>query len=114
MISFEFAVFTNFIFSYYWIWHNRTTNKNFSNFVKHFFAFNLSSILGFLVKMLFLLLFEKTFGWSPVLCNFAALTISGLVNFTLSECIVFKKRPIIIPIKKKFKIKGFNNGFIKR
>lgn len=95
-ISFEIAVFSNFLFSYYWIWSNRTSIKNIKTFISHFAIFNISCVLGFIVKMVFLLLFEKLFGWDVVFCNLAALLISGIVNFVLSEFVVFKKRPPII------------------
>jgi len=76
-ISFEVAVFVNFIFSYYWI------------------CFNISCVLSFIVKMVFLLLFERLFGWDVVYCNFVALLISGIVNYALSEFVVFKKSRLI-------------------
>jgi putative hemolysin len=41
--------------------------------------------------MLFLLLFERWFGWSVVICNLLALCISGVLNFFLSEAVVFRK-----------------------
>ncbi|PKO96280.1 MAG: GtrA family protein [Bacteroidetes bacterium HGW-Bacteroidetes-7] len=95
-ISFEVAVFTNFIFSYYWIWSKRITIKNTKTFISHLFFFNISCVLGFIVKMVFLLLFERLFGWDVIYCNLMALLISGIVNYTLAEFIVFKKRPPII------------------
>lgn len=82
VISFEFAVFSNFVCSYYWIWKERITNKNIKDFTYRFLIFNFSSVLGFLVKMLFLLLFQKIFGWNVVYCNLAALLISGLFNYS--------------------------------
>ena len=91
VISFEFAVFSNFVCSYYWIWKERITNKNIKDFTYRFLIFNFSSVLGFLVKMLFLLLFQKIFGWNVVYCNLAALLISGLFNYFLAETIVFGK-----------------------
>ncbi len=94
VISFEFAVFSNFVCSYYWIWKERITNKNIKDFTYRFLIFNFSSVLGFLVKMLFLLLFQKIFGWNVVYCNLAALLISGLFNYFLAETIVFGKRSI--------------------
>ncbi len=63
IISFEFAVMSNFLWSYCWIWSSRIENKCWSNFWKRFSLFNLSSVAGFLIKMLFLLLFERIFGW---------------------------------------------------
>lgn len=101
VISFEFAVFSNFVCSYYWIWKERITNKNIKDFTYRFLIFNFSSVLGFLVKMLFLLLFQKIFGWNVVYCNLAALLISGLFNYILAETIVFGKRSIVSKVSSR-------------
>lgn len=90
-ISFEAAVMCNFLCSYFWIWSNRITHKCARSFWGHFLSFNISSFVGFLVKMLFLLLFEKLFGWGVVVCNLAALALSGAFNFLLSERVVFRQ-----------------------
>ncbi len=97
IISFEFAVLSNFLWSYCWIWKSRISNRNTRDFCYRFFIFNLSSGVGFLVKMLFLLLFEKIFGWDVIYCNFAALVISGLFNYFLADTVVFrsKKSPVV-------------------
>lgn len=92
MISFEFAVFSNFICSYYWIWNNRVEEKNTKSFFKHFLVFNIAALSGFAVKMLFLLLFERIFGWNVVLCNLVALCISGVLNFFVEKLVVFRKQ----------------------
>ena len=101
VISFEFAVFSNFVCSYYWIWKERITNKNIKDFTYRFLIFNFSSVLGFLVKMLFLLLFQNIFGWNVVYCNLAALLISGLFNYFLAETIVFGKRSIVSKVSSR-------------
>lgn len=95
-ISFEVAVLSNFVISYYWIWNNRMSVKNTKTFLTRFAVFNISCVLGFIVKMGFLLLFERLFRWDVVYCNLVALIISGLVNYALAEFVVFKKHPLII------------------
>lgn len=92
IISFEAAVVSNFLLSYYWIWSSRVGSHTRRSFWRHFAAFNLSSLAGFGVKMLFLLLFEKLFRWNVVLCNLVALCISGILNFLLTDNVVFRKR----------------------
>ena len=69
-ISFEVAVIVNFIFSYYWIWSKRISIKSPKTFITRFAIFNISCVLGFIVKMVFLILFERLFGWDVVYCNF--------------------------------------------
>lgn len=92
IISFEVAVMSNFLCSYYWIWRSRISTRSRRSFWRHFIGFNLSSLAGFGVKMLFLLLFERLFGWGVVVCNLVALCISGVLNFFLSEAVVFRNK----------------------
>ena len=92
-ISFEVATFANFLMSYYWIWKNRISNRSSAkSFWRHFGGFNVSCIFGFLVKMVFLVLFEKLFGWDAWLCNLLAVCISGILNYFLAEVFVFRKK----------------------
>lgn len=100
VISFEFAVMSNFLCSYCWIWKSRINNRCAGDFCRRFIVFNLSSAIGFVVKMLFLLLFERIFGWSVVWCNLAALLISGLFNYFMAETVVFGKKAIFSKAKK--------------
>jgi len=90
-ISFEIVMFCNYVISYYWIWNKHIFPKNTKSFFIRLALFNISSILGFLIKMGFLLLFERLFKWDVVYCNLIALLISGIVNFLLAERLVFKK-----------------------
>lgn len=69
--------------------------------------FNISCVLGFMVKMAFLLLFERMFGWDVVYCNLMALLISGIVNYFLAEYVVFKRQlSIIEPISEMDSLKN--------
>ena len=63
IISFEFAVLSNFLCSYFWIWKSRIGRRSTSDFCIRFLMFNLSSGAGFLMKMFFLLIFQKIFGF---------------------------------------------------
>ena len=74
-ISFEFAVLSNFMCSYFWIWKSRVGHRSTRDFFLRFLVFNLSSGAGFLIKMVFLLIFQKIFEWNVVYCNLAALLI---------------------------------------
>jgi len=108
-ISFEVAVFSNFIFSYYWIWNKRIHAKSTRTFLTRFAIFNLSAVLGFIVKMIFLLLFERLFEWDVIYCNLFALLISGIVNFTLSEFVTFKKSSLIEHVNDMEVLADINN-----
>jgi putative flippase GtrA len=95
-ISFEVAMFHNYLLSYYFIWQTVVPRKNKRDFFIRLVSYNISTLFGFFVKMGFLLLFERLFGWDVLLCNIAALSISGFVNFFLSEKVVFKKRTQVV------------------
>ena len=91
IISFEFAVISNFLWSYYWIWNNRVEDGYKSNIGEYFLNFNLTAIGGFLIKMLFLLILESIFGWDVVWCNLMALIVSGFFNYFMADIWVFRK-----------------------
>lgn len=93
LISFELATFVNFLTSYFWIWRSRINeDKGKRSFSYLFVFFNVACIAGFIIKMIFLLLFESIFGFSAVICNLLALCISGIFNFILSESVIFRKK----------------------
>lgn len=93
LISFEFAVFTNYFCSFFFIWKDRVGDmKSTRSFFKKYIFYNLSATMAFLLKMGFLLLFEAIFGWNVVICNLAALCISGTVNFSMGEWVIFRKK----------------------
>ena len=91
-ISFEVAMFHNYVLSYFYIWHKNIPLKIPSDFFTRLITYNISSLLGFGVKMGFLILLERIFGWDVLICNIFALLFSGFVNFFLAERVVFRKR----------------------
>lgn len=91
-ISFECAVFTNFICSWHFIWHDRVKCHNMHFFWRKYIYYNLSATGIFIVKMGFLLLFARFFAWHIVICNLAALCISGTLNFSIGEWLIFKNK----------------------
>ena len=92
IISFEFAVFTNFIFSYYLTWKDRVSHHSGKSFIKHYGAYNISCIGGFLIKMGMLLLIQALTKWDVVICNLLALCVSGTFNYMMNELVIFKRR----------------------
>ena len=56
--------------------------------------YNISSSLVFTMKLGVILLLERLFGWNVVICNLAALCLSGLINFSLSEWVIFRKKQV--------------------
>ena len=92
LISFEFAVFSNFVFSYYMTWKDRISHDSGKSFVRHYGAYNASCTGGFLIKMGVLLLIQALTKWDVVICNLLALCVSGTYNFMMNELVIFKKR----------------------
>jgi len=91
-ISFEFAVVTNFLIAYYFVWKDRVSHHTVRSFFRHLGGYNLSSLGGFIVKMGILMVIEKLLGWDVVFCNMLAVCVSGGLNFVLNEWVVFGKR----------------------
>lgn len=91
-ISFECAVLANFLVAYYGVWRDRISERSKRSFGRHYLGYNLSCTSTFLVKMAMLLLFERIFGWDVLICNVAALCVSGLLNFFLNEKVVFRPK----------------------
>ena len=94
-ISFECAVFTNFIIAYFGVWRDRISHrKSKRSFCRHFFGYNAACIGGFLVKMIFLQLFVVAVKGrlDVVICNLLALCFSGCFNYVINERIVFRKK----------------------
>ena len=89
VISFECAVTSNYLFSYFGIWKERHSR---GSIVQKYIMYNISSSLVFLMKLGVILLLERLFGWNVVICNLVALCLSGLINFSLSEWVIFRKK----------------------
>jgi len=92
IISFECAVFVNYLVSYYITWKDRIAQKSASGFFKRYAIYNGSCTGGFLIKMALLMLIQYLSKWDVVICNLLALLFSGIFNFTMDEFVVFKKR----------------------
>ena len=89
IISFECAVLVNFTLAYFFVWRDRVTAFSAKSFFKHYLGYNLASTGTFLIKMCFLMLFERFFGWDVLICNLLALCFAGFMNFLLNERVVF-------------------------
>ena len=91
LISFECAVFTNYLCSWHFIWNERAKQYRERTFYRKYVVYNLSSTATFLAKMAILLLLERIFGWNVIVCNLVALCISGCINYALGEWVIFRE-----------------------
>jgi len=92
VISFECAVFVNFLCSYLYIWKDRISHRSLPSFFRHYAPYNLSATGVFVFKMGLLLLIERMTGWDVIICNLLALCASGSINFALDEWVIFRKK----------------------
>lgn len=95
VISFQCAVAVNFTISYFYVWKDRTRKRKDAStrrFLKLYAIYNLSGSVVFLLRLGALLLIERFTGWDVVICNLTAMCFSGIVNFTINNLVIFKKR----------------------
>ena len=95
MISFQCAVAVNYTISYFYVWKDRTRKRpdaSVRRFFRLYAAYNLSNSMVFLFRLGVLLLIERFFGWDVVFCNLIAMCFSGIINFTINNLLIFKKK----------------------
>lgn len=88
-ISFQCAVVTNFIISYFYVWKDRKKTRN---PLLTFLYYDMSCTAVFLLRLGFLLLVERIFGWDVVICNLVAMCVTGIINFIMNNQVIFRKR----------------------
>ena len=88
-ISFQCSVITNFLISYFYVWKDRKKSRN--PFLT-FLYYDLSCTAVFLLRLGFLLLVERIFGWDVVICNLVAMCVTGIINFVMNNQVIFRKR----------------------
>ena len=97
LISFQCAVAVNFTISYFYVWKDRTRKRpdaSVRRFFRLFGGYNLSTSAVFLFRLGVLLLIESFTGWDVVICNLIAMCFSGIINFTINNLLIFKKKKI--------------------
>ena len=67
IISFECAVFSNFVFSFFFVWRDRRYRNQRKAFIHKYLIYNISSSAVFLLKMGILLIIEAISGWDVVI-----------------------------------------------
>ena len=98
LISFQCAVAVNYMISYFYVWKDRTRKRSDASirrFLKLYGAYNLSSSAVFLIRLGILLLIERFTGWDVVICNLVAMCFSGIINFTINNLLIFKRKKTV-------------------
>ena len=99
MISFQCAVAVNYTISYFYVWKDRTRKRpdaSVRRFFRLYAAYNLSNSMVFLFRLGVLLLIERFSGLDVVFCNLTAMCFSGIINFTINNLLIFKKKKTCI------------------
>lgn len=90
-IAFEISLAVNFLVSYYYIWKDRAHAREKGVF-RLFVEYNLSSTAVFVLRLGLILLVEMILGWDVLICNIIAMCFSGILNFLVSNNLVFRRR----------------------
>lgn len=91
VLSYECGILVDFVIYYFFVWNDRISHPGLRSFFRHLGPFHLSNIGAFLCKTGALILFAKIFHCHVVLCEILGLCVSGLVNFTCNELLIFRK-----------------------
>lgn len=92
-VSFQCAVITNYLISYYYVWRDRRSHDDgFRSILIKFLYYDLSCTAVFLLRLGILLLIERISGWDVVICNLVAMCVTGIINFLVNNQIIFRKR----------------------
>ena len=93
VISFQCAVFVNFTIFYFYVWKDRVASqRSVSFYFRGYLKYNLSCSSVFLLRYGLILLIGKLTSWDVVVCSLLAMCVSGIVNFLLTNNLVFRGR----------------------
>lgn len=93
VISFQCAVLVNYTVFYFYVWKDRVASlRSVSFFFRRYLRYNVSCLSVFLIRYCIMLLIGKFTGWDVVVCSILAMCISGIINFLLTDNVVFRKR----------------------
>ena len=94
-ISFQCAVAVNFTIAYFYVWRDRTltrADRSKKRFFRLFLTYDLSCSAIFILRLGVMLLIENFTGWDVVVCNLLAMCFSGVLNFTIENVLIFRKK----------------------
>ncbi|MBR5836833.1 MAG: GtrA family protein [Bacteroidales bacterium] len=93
VLSFQCAVLVNYTIFYFYVWKDRVASlRSLAFFLKSYLTYNISCSTVFLIRLGVLLLIERFTGWDVVVCSILAMCFSGIMNFILTNNLVFRKR----------------------
>lgn len=91
LISFQCAVVVNYTVFYFYVWKDRVASfRSVQFFLRRYLRYNLSCSSVFLLRYGIILLIGKLTSWDVVICSLLAMCVSGIVNFILTNNLVFR------------------------
>lgn len=93
IIAFQISVPVNYYISYFYVWGDRkddSTSEDRKCRWKKRISYTLLTTLVFLVRLGTLLIIEKFYNWDVLTCSIIAMIVSGILNFIISNQLIFK------------------------
>lgn len=91
LISFQCAVIVNYTVFYFYVWKDRVASfRSVPFFLRRYLRYNLSCSSVFLLRYCIILLLGKLTGWDVMACSVLAMCVSGIINFLLTNNLVFR------------------------
>lgn len=91
LISFQCAVMVNYTVFYFYVWRDRVASSgSISFFLRRYLRYNLSCSSVFLLRYGLILLIGRLTSWDVVVCSLLAMCVSGVINFLLTNNLVFR------------------------
>ena len=119
IVAFECAIMVDFNLFLRLVWRDNIKITSKKEYLKKFAQFNVSTVGVYGIRLLLIQTLNWIFSLNAVLCNLIAMTLSGLLNFSINDKIIFSKsdehRPfvnLLMGLVHPFvslKIKGENN-----
>jgi putative flippase GtrA len=90
LISYEIAMFNNYLLSYYWVWRDRNHK---GKFITRLLIYNAATAIPFLVRMAAYVQLFRVFQLQGIVSNMIAVLIGVLFNFFVCEKLIFRRKP---------------------
>ncbi len=92
VISYECSIVVGFVCSWFFIWNDRLSSGSSREFWTRLAAYNVSNVSIFVIRVLLVMAFEKLWdGGNLVIINTVSRILAGLVNFLITDKLIFKK-----------------------
>ena len=91
-VAFEVANVVNYIVSSKLVFGDRAVEPGKRGLLKRFITYNLSYSISFLLSLGLLQLLMWITPWDVVVCNLIAISLAGILNFTINTRVTFKNR----------------------